>query len=440
MFPDTVCYLTDEYGNILNPLSPGSIHYIEQKSTDRYLTAEKTHCLSSRKTLTVWIQGYLTIFADGMKSTSPIPFCIIRDLILTVPKNASVSFATTDFHCRAIPMFRCDDHIIENVKIFVEVSASAISSQSNSLFMLPPAKSALGESNPTLFYAEKVIDACRFKGNTIVTSNQILKAETSYYIALSSGDKKDYTDQDSLPDYRGCEIPAPETVSYYNLFVNGMVQPRTNYTIRKGCLTFNTKDSPSKDVLIILEFITYKNKDGVLPAEVDYYVTRSKGNQRIFRNTDALPIYGSKGIPDPEAVSYYEFYINGVLQPKTNYMIKQGQLELVSADLPQEESFLVLESVTLKTSDHQTLHAKLEHYNALSNSGKIYTDYDELKMYSSLGIPAPQSTSYQKLLINSVLQPPVNYTVQKGLIRLITEDAPIENAPLTLQSITFLLP
>jgi len=115
-------------------------------------------------------------------------------------------------------------------------------------------------------------------------------------------------------------------------------------------------------------------------------------------------------------------------------------LELVSADLPLDETLLVLESIFLKTACYNTLHAELEQYNALSNGGKIYSDYDELKMYSNLGIPAPQNTSYQKLLINGVIQPPINYSVQKGLICLNTEDAPLENAPLTLQSISFLLP
>ena len=342
MSPGTVCYLTDKNGTILNPLSPGSINYIEQKSSKQYIPAKTNTRLSNcqnLKTLTVCIQGYLTIFMDGMKFTSPVLFCIIRDFILSVPKNASVSFATTDFHCRAIPTFCSDKHTIENVKIFVEVSASALSSKSNSLFMLPATNLTSSASRPTLFYAEKVIDSCCFKGDTIVTFDRILKAETSYYIALSSGDKKEYTNQDSLPEYHGSGIPAPETVSYYNLFVNGMVQPKSNYTILKGCLTFSTIDSPPKGVFIVIEFITYKSYyDEILPAEVDYYVTQSKGNKRIFTNTDALPIYSSKGIPAPEAVSYFDFYINGVLQPKTNYIIKQGQLELVSADLPLDET------------------------------------------------------------------------------------------------------
>lgn len=443
MLPCIVCHLTDKNGNILNPLSPGSITYIEQEPSMQHLQVETDSSLSACKNmnmLSVCIHGYITIFVDGKKFSPPISFCIIRKLILFIPQNASIYFITTDFNCHAIPTFCHDKHTIKNVEIFVEVTSSTFSCKST-LFKIPSTELSSNTMKPTLLYAEKVLDSICFKGDTMVTYNRLLQAEVCYYIALSNGEKNEYTNKDLLPEYHASGIFSPKNVSYYNLYVNGMLQPKSNYTIWKDFLKFNTTDIAPKNVFIVIEFITIKDSHGeILPAEVDYYVTLSNGSKRTFTDSDALPIYSNKGIVAPNEVSYFNFYINGVLQPKTNYTITKGQLELVSADLPPDGTFLILESVLLKTTNYKLFQAELEQYNALTNGGNTYTNNDELKMYGSFGITTPQNASYQNLMINSVLQPPINYSVQKGFISLQTEDTPLENSPLTLQSISFLLP
>lgn len=441
MLPCIVCHLTDKNGNILNPCSPGSLTYIEQNPPKQQFpvkTNSNPNNSQNINMLSICIQGYITVFIDGKKFSPPIFFCIIRNLI--PPKNSSIYFITTDFHCHAIPTFCSNKHTIRKFEVFVEVSFSTLCCKTT-LFKLPSTELASSTMKPTLIYAEKMFDSICFKGNTIVTYDRLLHAEVCYYIALSNGKNNEYTNQDSLPEYHGSGIFSPENVSYYNLFVNGMLQTKSNYTIWDGFLKFNTIDIPPENVFIVMEFITLKDSDDeILPAKVDYYVTLSNGSKRIFTDVDALPIYSNKGILDPKEVSYFNLYINGVLQPKINYIIKKGQLELVSEDLPPDGAFLILESILLKTASCKLFQAELEQYNALSNSDKTYTDDDELKMYGNFGIPDPKNTSYQNLLVNSVLQPPINYSVQKGSISLQTEDTPLENAPLTLQSVFFLLP
>ena len=54
-------------------------------------------------------------------------------------------------------------------------------------------------------------------------------------------------------------------------------------------------------------------------------------------------------------------------------------------------------------------------------------------MYGTQGIPDPALYSYEHLFINNILQPSVNYSVQKGLLTLNTADAPLVGAPVTLQ-------
>lgn len=426
MFSHMVCYLTDKDGNILDPFSPDSIHY----------TYRPLGSCRDVNFLAVCIQGYVTVFIDGKAFAPPIFFCIESLLKLRVPRNAAIFFTTTGFHCQIVPIFCQSNQKLEKVEICVEIKACARSSQPCSLFLLPPGNCCSCTMDSTLVRAEKVFDFRSLKGSTAVPFNPLLKAETTYYVASSSGDKKEYTDQDLLPEYDSGGILPPETVSYYHVFVNGMLQPKSNYSLRQGFLNFNTLDMPSKNVFIVIQFVTFKSLSGdVLPAEVDYYVTRTEENRRIYTDTDALPLYSSKGIPGLQEVSFFNFYANGPLQPKSNYLVRQGQLELISEDLPPSGTFLILEFISLKTPCEEVLHGEIEQYNALSDGGKIYRSESGYP-----GIPAPQDTSYQKLVVNSLLQPPINYSVQRGLLQLKTGDAPLNNSPLTLQSVSFQLP
>jgi len=76
-------------------------------------------------------------------------------------------------------------------------------------------------------------------------------------------------------------------------------------------------------------------------------------------------------------------------------------------------------------------------YFALSDGEKsVYTDDDGLEQYSTTCILAPSEVSYINLFVNAVLQPTVNYQVEKGKLTLLTEDVPIKGATIVLQFIT----
>ncbi|HHW38555.1 MAG TPA: DUF4183 domain-containing protein [Bacillales bacterium] len=83
-----------------------------------------------------------------------------------------------------------------------------------------------------------------------------LKVETFQYYATSDGEKKVFTDEDELPYYGKVGIIDPNNVSYTNLFINGILQPTSLYSLQKGSLTLNSIDPPIKGTPIILQFIT----------------------------------------------------------------------------------------------------------------------------------------------------------------------------------------
>ena len=67
-------------------------------------------------------------------------------------------------------------------------------------------------------------------------SKKLLHADVYQYNTLSDGIKKIYTSNDELKEYGSRGILNPDTVSYYNLFINGVLQPKINYEIQKDLL------------------------------------------------------------------------------------------------------------------------------------------------------------------------------------------------------------
>lgn len=165
------------------------------------------------------------------------------------------------------------------------------------------------------------------------------------------------------------------------------------------------------------------------------YNTYSDGVKKIFTDDDELKVYGDKGILPPSQVSYFNLYINGVLQPKTNYVVVKGFLVLTTLDTPIKGVPIILEALIIKDINNQLLKAETSQYNAIATEKKIYTNQDEIVMYGNNGILNPHHTSYHNLFINAVLQPKINYLVQKGILILKTEDVPLKESPISLQFI-----
>ncbi|NLV87999.1 MAG: DUF4183 domain-containing protein [Tissierellia bacterium] len=83
----------------------------------------------------------------------------------------------------------------------------------------------------------------------------------------------------------------------------------------------------------------------MLEADIYQYNTISKG-KKVYTDDDELIEYGDQGILDPKETSYMNLFINGVIQPKVNYSVKEGSLELLSEPLPIEGSPIILQFIT----------------------------------------------------------------------------------------------
>ncbi|WP_168735688.1 DUF4183 domain-containing protein [Cohnella fermenti] len=85
-----------------------------------------------------------------------------------------------------------------------------------------------------------------------------MRTSTTLYYAVADGVKRIYTDKDGAEGYGCNRIPNPASVSLINVFVNGMLQPRTLYRIQTGKLRLLSDDLPAEGVPIIVQSIRIK--------------------------------------------------------------------------------------------------------------------------------------------------------------------------------------
>ena len=117
-------------------------------------------------------------------------------------------------------------------------------------------------------------------------SEKPLNADIYQYNALSDGIKKVYTSNDELKEYGNRGILSPDSVSYYNLFINGILQPEINYEIQKDLLLLKTEDAPLKDSTIIIFFVTFKDEEFTKLNSAAAKGTIPSGNLSIGPVTD----------------------------------------------------------------------------------------------------------------------------------------------------------
>ena len=392
------------------------------------------------KKFRVVIKGYISLyFIDENCMSEPIPFTTHKIFYLYAPKGTNLSFRLYDFKY-------CIDEICTNnnsPNIEIKVSLGTVVRSEAHVDLVVPAVEEPTENvcnykiKKACINVTRVFDKCFFTNEiNIPYQEEIIKAEVYLYNTLFYENKIEYTDDDELIEYGNMGILDPQEVSYFTLFINGVIQPSTNYEIKKGSLKLKTEDVPQNNSPITVSFVTFKDNNGViLPAETYYYNTISKYMRREYTDEDELELYGNKGILDPDEVSFINLYINGVLQPKVNYSVKKGLLTLLTSDTPHEGVPITLEFITIRKVNGQILKAKTYTYNALAHEKNIYTNNDELKIYGNKGILNPKNVSFYNLYINAVIQPFVNYSVQEGLLTLNTIDLPLKDSPVSLQFI-----
>lgn len=435
--PLVFCHLTDKNGNVIDPCQPGAIVISEHSCPKKRATIKvksPTGDVLTKQLVAISIKGFVAVCSEAGILSAPLPFCIIKYLFLFAPIGTDLCFTLNCFQCRAVPIFSKGESRANNIKITILIDTTVFS-KAKTCLKVPIVDSCNEICDQICISADRIYDSARFCCKACLLHSNILRhAEIYQYNAISSGNQRVYTNADELTEYGHRGILSPDEVSYYNLFVNGVLQPKINYALAKGRLELMTTDLPLPGQAVMITFVTFKNQqDDILPVTSLLYNTVSDGVKRVFTNDDALIEYGCDGIPDPCKVSYNNLYVNGVLQPKTNYTVEKGILTLITEDIPLKGQMITLESLIIKGPCGNVIKVKTYQYNAYSKAKKCFTNKDGIAEYGDAIIISPKYSAYQNLFVNSVIQPDISYTVDKGCIRLKTEDAPIKKAPVSLQ-------
>lgn len=425
--PIIICRLCDKNGRILNAYKQNSVRFSELTSPENRFK-RRVRFMSGRAVdismAEIMVEGYVSVCIDGWNLSAPVPFRTIQRIWICAPDRTVLKFTVNNFICQAAP-FRCGyaDFIRIMVNIETRVSASG------------ERMIKAGEDSSVVVC--ETMDTVRMLSKTcMIHGIDRIEAESYQYTAISDGIKRVYTNADELKKYGDKGIFSPEEVTYYNLYVNGVLQPKVNYIMTKGRLKLITEDLPTQGATIIIKYFTFKGKNRINFTDDQYY-TIADGVKREYTNDDALKEYSTNGIPGPREVSYYNLYVNGVLQPRENYIVKKGLLKFMTTDIPQPGRTIILESIAIKDACGHFLEVEDYQYDILADESRIYCSGGDITPYGQ-GILSSQLTSYQNLLVNAVNQPGIDYKAANSCLVFKTADLPTVGSPVTLQSVRVL--
>lgn len=353
-----------------------------------------------------------------------MPFSTAKTFQLVTPPGVEISVHTLSSQCQVFP---ANGSWQVGIKIATLVQALA------QVCLVMPALPCGGKKMiPEKIQTAVVFSSCILKTLLCLgCAPESLAGEVYQYNALAGEGQSIYTNADEIPEFGSQGILDPTTVSWVELFINGVLQPPATYNLTTGQLTLISDDLPLAGSPIILRFISIKGQGGLaLPASDYQYCTIADGSKLVFSNSDELPYYGNQGIPDPAAVSYFNLYINGVLQPHTNYQVGPGVLTL-KTEAPRAGAPIILQGITVP-GNGGPLPAAVSIFASRVN-GSHYTTADGIAAYDSSPLIDPSSVSFVTLTINGVGQPAATYSLAPGQLDLLGVPLPRPGGPITLQ-------
>lgn len=73
----------------------------------------------------------------------------------------------------------------------------------------------------------------------------------------------------------------------------------------------------------------------------------SDGVKKVYTEQDAIADCGLQQMMNPANASYMNLFINGILQPKINYLVSEGRLLLLTEDVPEKGCPIVLQMIQI---------------------------------------------------------------------------------------------
>lgn len=332
------CHLTDKDGNLINPYCPGALKY----------TAPIKHGYNQ---WSFTVEGYVAVYCEDQCITSPIPFCIKTPFCLCVPPCGYMNFELKSFNACAYTCKQIESQNLGQINIYLSIETLIYSKRISNTWSYQTECCCCMNGNVCM-YNDKIYDSTLVKSNSCICyKDPVMYSDVQQYIAMADGIKRSFTSEDKVKGYGCSGILSPTNVSLYEVFVNGIMQPRSTYILKKDELTFVTEDVPSDGQTVTISFITFIDYDcKTFTASQCQYCAKSDGDKKIYHDHDAMPGYGCDKIPSPDETSFSQLYANGIMQPKSNYDLKKGMLKFNTEDAPEKDCMITLNAPTINYS------------------------------------------------------------------------------------------
>ncbi len=111
----------------------------------------------------------------------------------------------------------------------------------------------------------------------------------------------------------------------------------------------NMKSSHTEPLILPFPFLPTPTHHEKVPKKVsitEFYAV-SDGKKKVYTVLDSIQHNGEQAIKNPNEVSLMNLFINGVLQPKENYEVNNGEIILKTIDVPAKDSPVILQMITL---------------------------------------------------------------------------------------------
>ncbi|WP_416149877.1 DUF4183 domain-containing protein [Salipaludibacillus sp. HK11] len=174
---------------------------------------------------------------------------------------------------------------------------------------------------------------------TVFSHNgEVLKGEIDFFHTSANGTAMEFPTK---------TLPTSDTVTFVDLFINGVLQPQENYKVTNGSLLLTTEIPPRKGVPIILQYVKISNSIGVtVRGESSTFCVASDGISKIFSEKYHCLLCFPVPFIDCPHVSYRNLFINGVLQPNDLYNFRHGKLQLKTSDAPIKKAPIILQGLS----------------------------------------------------------------------------------------------
>ncbi|BAB06833.1 hypothetical protein [Halalkalibacterium halodurans] len=174
------CYLSDEMGQRLDPLKTNAIHYKEIVSRRKQLlelTKLQTGETLFLQQVTITISGFVVVTTNQL-SSNPISFSATKELLISAPKEVTLTFSVKQCRCEAL-FCPQEDEKEEQIKVIINIDTIVDAEKQRKILLSSKTGSAPFKEKMCI-ETMNIFDSVSFQQKITVFTNKPMDSSTSH--------------------------------------------------------------------------------------------------------------------------------------------------------------------------------------------------------------------------------------------------------------------